>query len=105
MTDKVLIGDKGKYGFNKKDMPVPKAILKDDCSIDLNADYGISDFVYVENDDNTFSLINITPLNPGNHGNYTISYEGDYTSKREKDIRYEFDSRDIGDLNSSIPCC
>ncbi|OXZ40154.1 SpaA isopeptide-forming pilin-related protein [Finegoldia magna] len=102
MTDKILIGEKEKYGFNKKDMPVPKAKLKEDGSIDYSADYGISDFVYIENDNNTFSLVNITPLNPGNHGNYTISYEGDYTSNEEKDTRYEFDSGDIGDLNSSI---
>lgn len=104
ITDKVFIGDKQKYHFYPKyyDMPVPKAILKEDGSIDYNADYKKSDFVYIKNEDNTISLVNVITLQPGNHGNYTITYRGNTETDMKKDTRYEFDSGDVGDLNSSI---
>lgn len=100
MTNKVFIGEKRKYHFypDSGDMPVPKAVLKKDGSINFNADYKKSDFVYVENDNNTISLVNVITLQPGNHGNYTITYR-DY---RLNDSIYEFDSGDIGNLDSSI---
>lgn len=104
MTNKVFIGEKQKYHYypDFEDMPVPKAVLKEDGSIDFDADYEKSDFVYVENDDNTISLVNIVTLQPGNHGNYTITYTGDENKDPKKDSRYEFDSGDIGNLNSFI---
>lgn len=100
MTNKVFIGEKQKYHFypDFNNMPVPKAILKEDGSINFDANYQKSDFVYVENNDNTISLVNVITLQPGNHGNYTITYR-DY---RFNDSLYEFDSGDIGNLDSSI---
>lgn len=105
MSNKVFIGEKQKYHFypDFENMPVPKAVLNKDGSIDFNADYQKSDFVYVENNDNTISLVNIITLQPGNHGNYTITYEGDHApSTRSSWTQYDFDNGDIGKLKSEI---
>lgn len=113
MTNKIFIGEKQKYNFYPDYMPIPKAVLKGDGFIDFNADYQKSDFVYVENDDNTISLVNIITLQPGNHGNYTITYQGEkwkpgkdkpdaYGFPSKVDTMYDFENGDIGDLKSFI---
>lgn len=113
ITNKVYIGNQTKYFYYPSEIPVPKAKFKEDGSIDYDADYGVADFIYTENDDNTISLINVTPLNPGNHGNYTLTYSEDNTYREpEKDKynhpldgnrgRYHFESGSIGKIKSNV---
>lgn len=68
-------GTKGDAGYEISDYPVPKGELKEDGSIDFDANYGSASFAYYdEKDTNTTHIINIKKLAPGNSGTYTISY-------------------------------
>lgn len=56
--------------------PVPEAVLNDDGTIKNNdPSYGVASFVWIDNGDNTSSIVNIVDLAPANSGTYTINYE------------------------------
>lgn len=63
------------YKIDTDNTPVPKLIRKDDGNIDVDVDYGKSDYAW-EIVDNVFSLVNIRELLPGTTGTSTISYKG-----------------------------
>lgn len=64
------------YEIDTDKTPVPKLIRKDDGSIDVDVDYGKSDYAW-EIVDGVFSLVNIKELLPGTTGTSTISYKTD----------------------------
>lgn len=103
INDTMHIGDKGKYfyRYDKRTMPVKELLLKNGKP-DYNLDYGDSDFAYIENNDGTLTITNVSTLSPANQGNLTINYEGHLESDPSKDTERHFDSGDIGSLNSKI---
>lgn len=65
------------YKVDTGNTPVPKLIRKDDGSVDVNVDYGKSDYAW-EIADGVFSLVNIKELLPGTTGTSTISYKEEF---------------------------
>lgn len=103
INDTMHIGDKGEYlyKYDKYAMPVKELVLNNGKP-DYNVDYGNSDFAYIKNNNGTLTLVNVSTLSPANQGNVTIIYKGNRDNDHSKDPRRNFDSEEMGSLNSKI---